>query len=158
VLRQAGFAALTGKRVGLLTNPSAVDGALMSTYDILRRAPNVHLTALFSPEHGLTATAPDGELVASSTDPVSGLPIYSLYGSTQRPTSEMLFEVDIIVCDIQDIGVRYYTFTWTASHILEAAGESGVEVMILDRPNPLGEAIAGAPLDRRFASLVGRYP
>lgn len=157
VLRRDGFAALRGKRVGLLTNPSAVDGALVSTYDILRQAREVQLIALFSPEHGLVAALGDGEAVGSSLDPHTGLPIYSLYDATQRPTREMLTDIDVIVCDIQDIGVRYYTFVWTVSYILEAAGEYGVEVMILDRPNPLGGLVAGAPLEQRFTSLVGRY-
>lgn len=158
VLRNNEFAALRGKRVGLLTNPSAVDRNLVSTYDILRFSPQVELTTLFSPEHGFTAAAVDGEIVNSAIDTRTGLPVYSLYGTTQRPTQDMLTDVDVIVCDIQDIGVRYYTFAWTISHILEAAGEYNREVVILDRPNPLSDTIAGAPLDMHFASLVGRYP
>lgn len=158
VLRDNGFSSLRGKRVGLLTNPSAVDGDLNSTYDILRNAPDVRLTALFGPEHGFAAAAPDGESVASNIDARTGLPIYSLYGPTRRPTREMFANVDILMCDIQDIGVRYYTFMWTISHAIEAAGEFGLEVLILDRPNPLGDKVAGAPLESRFASLVGRYP
>jgi uncharacterized protein YbbC (DUF1343 family) len=158
VLRANGFAQLRGKRVGLLTNPSAVDSALVSTYAILQRAENVNLVALFSPEHGLTADAADGESVTSKIDPLTGLPVYSLYGATERPTRDMLENIDVIVVDIQDIGVRYYTFTWTMSHVLEAAGEYGVEVIILDRPNPLGGFPTGAPLDMQFSSLVGRYP
>jgi uncharacterized protein YbbC (DUF1343 family) len=150
--------ALRGRRVGLLTNPSAVDSAFISTYDILRRESGVNLTALYSPEHGLAAAVADGEKVASTVDPATGLPIHSLYGETQRPTRDMLADVDIVVVDIQDIGVRYYTFTWTVSHLLEAAGEYGVEVLILDRPNPLGGHVAGAGFDSQFASLVGRYP
>jgi uncharacterized protein YbbC (DUF1343 family) len=158
VLRRDDFAALKGKRIGLLTNPSAVDRDLTSTYTLLRQAPAVWLAALFSPEHGFAAVAADGEHVASSIDPRTGLPIHSLYGPTQRPTPEMLAGLDAIVVDIQDIGVRYYTFVWTLSHVLEAAGEQGVAVIVLDRPNPLGDRVAGAPLDARFASLVGRYP
>jgi uncharacterized protein YbbC (DUF1343 family) len=158
VLRRDTFAALQGKRVGLLTNPSAVDHELNSTYAILRSAPAVRLAALFSPEHGFAALAADGEHVASSIDPRTGLPIHSLYGPTQRPTPDMLNGLDAILVDIQDIGVRYYTFVWTVSHLLEAAGEHGIEVIVLDRPNPLGAVVAGAPLDMRFASLVGRYP
>lgn len=158
VLRANDFAALRGKRVGLLTNPSAVDSDFISTYDILRRASQVNLIALFSPEHGLAAAAADGETVASSTDPATGLPVFSLYGKSERPTPDMLAAVDVIVCDIQDIGTRYYTFTWTISHVLEAAGENGVEVMILDRPNPLGNEVSGASLDMQLRSLVGRFP
>ncbi|MBI1277498.1 MAG: DUF1343 domain-containing protein [Anaerolineaceae bacterium] len=158
VLRDSNFAELHGKRVGLFTNPSAVDGKLISTYDILRREHTINLTALFSPEHGLTAAAADGEQIATITDTRTGLPIYSLYGTSERPTPEMLSHIDAIVCDIQDIGVRYYTFIWTISHILEAAGDHGVEVIVLDRPNPLGNRVEGASLDAHLASLVGRYP
>lgn len=158
VLRDSGFAALRGKRVGLLTNLNAVDGDLTSTYDVLRTASGVELTTLFSPEHGLAAALADGEAISSSIDVRTGLPIYSLYGTTEHPSAAMLANVDVIVCDSQDIGVRYYTFTWTMSHVLEAAGENGVEVVILDRPNPLGGSVSGMMLDARFTSLVGRYP
>ncbi len=158
VLRANQFAQLQGKRVGLFTNLNAVDSNLVSTYDILRHALEVNLTAIFSPEHGLAAALADGQTISSSVDARTGLPIYSLYGATEHPTAEMLANVDVIVCDSQDIGVRYYTFTWTVSHILEAAGEHGVEVIILDRPNPLGGYPFGAQLDTRFASLVGRFP
>src|SRR5690349_16163871 len=127
VLRANHFASLQGKRVGLFTNLNAVDSNLVSTYDILRNAPEVNLTAIFSPEHGLAAALADGQTINSSIDARTGLPIFSLYGETERPTAEMLSHVDVIVCDSQDIGVRYYTFTWTMSHILEAAGEHGVE-------------------------------
>ena len=116
----------------------------------------IRLTAIFAPEHGLDAAAADGVKIASSSE--GELPVYSLYGETQHPTPEMLENVDVIVCDIQDIGVRYYTYMWTISHILEAAGEKGVEVLILDRPNPLGGAVVeGSPLDAALSSLVGRY-
>ena len=97
--------------------------------------------------------------IASATDPRTGLPVYSLYGATFRPTAEMLDGLDVLVCDIQDIGVRYYTYTWTVSHILEAAGEHGVRVMILDRPNPLGGVVIDGPqLGYAQSSFVGRFP
>jgi uncharacterized protein YbbC (DUF1343 family) len=158
VLQASGFRGLKRKRVGLLTNPSAVDRHLHSAYDIFRSASQINLTALFAPEHGFTAAAADGEHIASGIDPRTGLPVHSLYGTTLHPTPEMLQGVDVIVCDIQDIGVRYYTFVWTISHLLEAAGAAGVAVMILDRPNPLGRLVEGPILDPRFASLVGRFP
>jgi uncharacterized protein YbbC (DUF1343 family) len=158
VLRDDGFKAIRGKRVGLLTNPSAVDGQLRSAYDIFRSSPHVTLAALFAPEHGFAAVAADGEHVASSIDPKTGVPVHSLYGATMRPTTEMLQGLDVIVCDIQDIGVRYYTFTWTISHMIEVAGEAGIPVIILDRPNPLGWIVDGAAFDTRFSSLVGRFP
>jgi uncharacterized protein YbbC (DUF1343 family) len=156
VLHETGFAQLRGKRIGLLTNPSAVDRQLNSTLDILRRADGVQIKALFSPEHGIAAAVAEGEHVESGRDPRTGLTLHSLYGEQMRPTREMMRDVDVIVCDIQDIGVRYYTFTWTITHVLEAAGEYGVEVIILDRPNPLGGKVDGAPLEAGLASLVGR--
>ena len=157
-LLQNGFRWLAGRRIGLLTNPSGVDRQLSSTYDIFRRATEVNLTAIFTPEHGFAAAAPDAAHIDSTIDRRTGLLVYSLYGQTYRPTAEMLAAVDVIVCDIQDIGVRYYTYAWTITHILEAAGEAGVEVMILDRPNPLGGiTIAGPPVEPGFESLVGRF-
>jgi uncharacterized protein YbbC (DUF1343 family) len=156
-LRSQQFAPLKGKRVGLMTNPSAVDAQLNSTYDIFRHAEEVNLVALFAPEHGFMGAALDGEKVRSAVDARTGLAIYSLYGETLRPTREMLAGLDVLVCDIQDIGARCYTYLWTISHILEAAGEVGVELMILDRPNPLGGQVAGAPLSPECASLVGRF-
>ncbi len=158
VLCAGGFRRLAGRRVGLFANPSAVDSSLNSAISLFQAAAArgvFTLAALFAPEHGIDAAAPDGERIASSR--VGDLPVYSLYGESQRPTAAMLDGIDLIVCDIQDIGVRYYTFTWTVTHILEAAGERGVQVLILDRPNPLGgEIVEGAPLDPALASLVGR--
>jgi len=158
LIQTSNFAVLHGKRVGLLTNLNAVDSNLVSTYDIFRNASEVNLTTVFSPEHGLSAALSDGELIHSSIDGVTGIPIYSLYGDIKHPTAEMLSNVDVVVCDSQDIGARYYTFTWTMSYILEAAGEHNIEVIILDRPNPLGGQPSGMPLEKRFTSLVGRYP
>jgi uncharacterized protein YbbC (DUF1343 family) len=158
VVRSQGFAPLAGKRVGLFTNPSAVDRALNSTLNILWHAPQVKLAALFSPEHGLTATAGDGEHVHSSLDTRTGLPVHSLYGASLHPTADMFEGLDVIVCDIQDIGSRYYTFAWTISHLLEGAGEQGIPVILLDRPNPLGNRLDGPCLEMRFSSLVGRFP
>ncbi len=158
-LREQVYAPLRGKRVGLMTNPSAVDRQLNSTYDILWQAAEVELVALFAPEHGFAGAVADGEQIHTQIDPRTQLPVYSLYGNRLRPTEDMLAQVDVLVCDIQDIGVRYYTFAWTISHILEAAGEHHIEVMILDRPNPLGgEQISGPGLDSALSSLVGRYP
>ncbi len=159
VLRDESFELLTGRRIGLLVNPSSVDSTLYNTGDILWQAPLVDLVALFSPEHGLAASAPDAAKVASFKDKRTGLPVYSLYGETYRPTADMLADIDVIVCDIQDIGVRYYTYVWTVAHILEAAGEHGVDVVVLDRPNPLGGVeIVGPPVEERFTSFVGLFP
>lgn len=152
------FAPLSGKRVGLFTNLSAVNHALIPTYELFHRAQNVQLVALFSPEHGLAGAVADGVAVGSAVDGRTGLPIHSLYGDTLAPTETMLAGIDVLVCDIQDIGVRYYTFLWTLSYILEACGEHHVPVMILDRPNPLGDTIDGGSWNPRLASLVGRFP
>ena len=159
VLVRDDFRALAGKRVGLFTNPSAVDADLRSAASLFKAAAvqgKVNLVALYAPEHGIDAAAPDGAKIASIAD--GRLPVHSLYGETQRPTPEMLAGVDVIVCDIQDIGVRYYTYMWTLSYILEAAAEQNVAVVVLDRPNPLGGVVVdGAPLNPELASLVGRY-
>lgn len=159
MLRQDGYKPLHGQRVGIFTNPSAVDHNLASAYSILCNDRRVQVTALFAPEHGFSGAANAGENISNYEDPLTGLPVYSLYGDTHRPDAKMLSNIDVIVCDIQDIGIRYYTFTWTISHILEAAGEHGVTVVILDRPNPLGgKTIYGPLLEPEFSSLVGRFP
>ncbi|MDZ4768185.1 MAG: DUF1343 domain-containing protein [Chloroflexota bacterium] len=149
---------IAGRRVGLLTNPSGVTRDLVPTLDAFRAATECTLGAIFSPEHGIAAVARDGEHVASTVDPISGAPIHSLYGATMTPTLEMLRGLDVLVCDIQDIGVRYYTYFWTLTHVLEGAGAASVPVIVLDRPNPIGDRIDGALLDPAFASLVGRFP
>lgn len=153
-----GFSAIKGQRVGLLSNPSAVTGDLVSAYEVFRRTTAFRLAALFSPEHGFAASAADGEKVSSSVDPVSGAPIYSLYGESLRPMREMLAGLDALVCDLQDIGTRYYTYAWTITHAVEAAGEAGLPVILLDRPNPLGSAVDGPLLQTGYESLVGRCP
>ncbi len=159
VLRADHYLPLHGKRLGLMTNPGATDAQFNTTYQLFTHAPEIQLVALFGPEHGFVGAAADGAEVNSSVDPRTGIPVYSLYGATFRPTAEMLKNVDVLVCDIQDIGVRYYTYLWTISYILEAAGEYGLEVMLLDRPNPLGGmVVAGPPLDPSVASFVGRHP
>lgn len=158
VLASVDFAPLKGKNIALMTNPSAIDRHFTSTYDHFRHADACRLVALLAPEHGLWATVADGVAIPSTRDPRTGVTIHSLYGDAYRPTREMLADVDVVVCDIQDIGVRYYTFVWTITHILEACGEYGVPALILDRPNPLGDTTAGAMLDMSLASLVGRAP
>lgn len=160
VLRQKGYKPLRGQQVGLLTNPSAVDANLDSTYDILCNDERINVTTLYAPEHGFMGAISEGEKIHTQQDPRTGLPIYSLYTSeSARPTEEMFQDVDVVICDIQDIGVRYYTFTWTISHLLEAAAENAVTVVLLDRPNPLGGVnVYGPALKPELSSLVGRYP
>ena len=159
VLRDRSFEGLVGKRVGLVTNPSGVDRYLNSTVDILFNAPGVELVALYGPEHGVRGDMYAGDKVADSKDPVTGLPVHSIYGATRKPTPEMLKGVDIIVYDIQDVGVRSYTFISSLGLVMEACGELGIEVMVLDRPNPLGgNKIEGNYVEPGFFSFVSQYP
>ena len=147
-----------GRRVGLITNRSGVSGAGRSTIDLLHESPGVRLVALFAPEHGIRADAPEGAAIADGRDPTTGLPVFSLYGQTTAPTPEMLAEIDIMVFDIQDIGARYYTYVSTMARAMAAAGATGVPFVVLDRPNPLGAAVQGPVLDPAYSSFVGLYP
>ena len=137
VLRDRGFEILQGKRVGLITNPTGISLDMQSSVDILFNAPGIQLVALFSPEHGVRGDIDAGKDVNGYSDPRTGLPVYSLYGKTRRPTKEMLEGIDILVYDIQDIGVRSYTFISTMGLAMEAATENGIKFVVLDRPNPL---------------------
>ncbi len=158
VLRDRGFRGLQGKRVGLVTNPSGVDRELNSTVDILFNAPGVELVALYGPEHGVRGNVYAGDKVNNAIDEATGLPIYSLYGATRKPTKEMLEGIDVMVYDIQDVGVRSYTFISTLGLVMEACGEMGIEVMVLDRPNPLGgNKIEGCYVEPGFFSFVSQY-
>ena len=158
VLRDSGFEGLKGKKVGLVTNPSGVDSQLNSTVDILFEAPEVNLVALYGPEHGVRGNAYAGDKVADSRDPKTGLPVYSLYGATRKPTPEMLDGIDVMVYDIQDVGVRSYTFISTLGLVMEACSAKGIEVMVLDRPNPLGgNKIEGCYVEQPFNSFVSQY-
>ena len=158
VLRDSGFQRLVGKRVGLVTNPSGVDSQLRSTIDILFNAPGVDLVALYGPEHGVRGDAYAGGAVTDAIDAKTGLPVYSLYGATRKPTKEMLKGIDIMVYDIQDVGARSYTFISTLGLVMEACGELGIEVMVLDRPNPLGgNKIEGCYVEQPFNSFVSQY-
>ena len=158
VLRDSGFEPLKGKRVGLVTNPSGVDSKLKSTIDILFNAPEVNLVALYGPEHGVRGDVYAGGKVSDSVDPVTGLPVYSLYGATRKPTADMLKGVDVIVYDIQDVGVRSYTYISTLGLVMEACGPLGIEVVVLDRPNPLGgNKIEGSYVEPGFFSFVSQY-
>jgi uncharacterized protein YbbC (DUF1343 family) len=144
VLAASGFAPLAGLRVGLLTNPAGRARSGQSTIDALAGAQGVTLAALFSPEHGLEADR-EGN-VESRRDPRTGLPIHSLYGSTRRPLGSMLSGLDAIVIDLQDVGVRFYTYATTMAYILEAAAKRKLEVVVLDRPNPIGPAGVRGPV------------
>ncbi len=157
VLEAQKFAPLRGRHVGLITNHTGVDAQGRSTIELLAKAPGVQLAAIFSPEHGIAGRA--DEKVASSKDPASGRPVYSLYGETLRPTEEMLKGIDALVFDIQDAGVRFYTYTTTMAYCMEEAAKHGIAFFVLDRPNPLGgEAIEGPMLDKDKTSFVGYFP
>ena len=158
VLRDRGFDELKGKRAGLVTNPSGVDRFLNSTVDILFNAPGVELVALYGPEHGVRGDVYAGGKVTDTKDEATGLPVYSLYGSTRKPTSQMLDGIDVMVYDIQDVGARSYTFISTLGLVMEACAAKGIEVMVLDRPNPMGgNKIEGCYVEQPFNSFVSQY-
>jgi uncharacterized protein YbbC (DUF1343 family) len=158
VLRDRNFDILKGKRVGLVTNPTGVDSKLKSTIDILFEAKEVNLTALYGPEHGVRGNYSAGDLVDFYIDDATKLPVYSLYGKTRKPTPEMLKDVDVIVFDIQDIGSRSYTYISTMGLVMEAAAENNKEVVILDRPNPLGgNRIEGNIVEDGYYSFVSQF-
>jgi uncharacterized protein YbbC (DUF1343 family) len=149
---------IRGKRVGLITNHTGVNRKLRHDIDLLASAPGVKLSALFSPEHGIRGAAQAGEKVLSTADAKTGVPIYSLYGETRRPTSEMLRDVDVLAYDIQDIGSRFYTYISTLGECMQAAAERKIPLIVLDRPDPLGgNTLEGPLLDPAFRSFVGAY-
>ena len=158
VLRERGFEGLEGKKVGLVTNPSGVDSKLRSTIDILHEAPGVDLVALYGPEHGVRGDAYAGDHVSDTKDPKTGVPVYSIYGKNREPSAEMLRGVDIMVYDIQDVGTRSYTFISTLGLVMRACAKQGIEVMVLDRPNPLGgKKVEGCLVEPGFHSFVSEF-
>ena len=159
VLVAENFAPLAGMRVGLITNHTGRDAQGRRTIDLLYRAPGVKLRAIFGPEHGFTGTADEGAPVASGQDPATHLPVYSLYGKTTRPTDKMLAGLDALVFDIQDAGVRFYTYVTTLGYAMEAAAKKGIAVYVLDRPNPInGFSVEGPVLDKDLTSFVAYFP
>lgn len=158
VLKEQNFKLLEGKRVGLITNPTGVDASLKSTIDILYEAPNVKLVALYGPEHGVRGNVYAGGTIGNEMDEKTGLPVYSLYGKTRKPTPEMLKGIDVLVYDIQDVGCRSYTYISTLGLAMEAAAENNIEFVVLDRPNPLGgEKIEGNITEDAFISFVSQF-
>lgn len=153
---------LGGKRVGLLVHAASVNSKFVHTIDILYPHSRVHLVKLFSPEHGLWGTIQDMVSVDSNLEPQTELPLKSLYGSTLEsltPTHDDLLGIDVLVCDLQDIGTRYYTYAATVALCLKACAKADKEVIILDRPNPLnGLDIEGPLLEKGYESFVGLYP
>lgn len=162
VLEADGFRQLSGKRIGLITNPTGVNKSLRSTIEILSsaeaRSAGVELVALFAPEHGVRGDIPAGKVVSNVRDAESGAMVYSLYGNGMKPTAEMLRGLDALVFDIADIGSRSYTFISTLGLAIEAAGASGIEFVVLDRPNPLGGLkVEGAGVSDGYSSFVSKY-
>ncbi|MFZ5593504.1 MAG: exo-beta-N-acetylmuramidase NamZ domain-containing protein [Pseudomonadota bacterium] len=157
VLAAQQFAPLVGMRVGLITNHSGVDNAGRRTIDALYQAPGVKLMAIFSPEHGLYGDV--DEKVTSSVDTATTLPVFSLYGETQRPTDQMLENLDVLVFDIQDAGARFYTYITTMAYAMEAAASKGIAFYVLDRPNPITTSMVQGPvLEPELKSFTGYFP
>lgn len=158
VLKEQNFKILEGKRIGLITNPTGVDNNMKSVIDILYEAPNVNLTALFAPEHGVRGDRHAGDYVETVTDPKTGLTVYSLHGKTRKATPDMLKDIDVLVYDIQDIGSRSFTYISTMGLAMEAAAENNIEFIVLDRPNPLGgQKVEGCLVEDGFISFVSQF-
>lgn len=148
-----------GQRIGLVTNMTGVNQRLISAVDLFFDHPEINLTALFGPEHGIRGDAKEGEGVSSSTDPATGLPVHSLYGEMRKPSRQMLESVDVMVFDLQDIGSRYYTYIYTLAYVMEACADYGKECVVLDRPNPItGVKMEGNLVAADVRSFVGLLP
>lgn len=159
VLVQGKFAALQGKRVALITNQTGVDSRGNHIIDLFFNAPGVDLVALFGPEHGIRGDVEGGFEIKDQKDPKTGVPIFSIYGDTKKPTPEMLQGIDVLIFDIQDVGARFYTYISTMSLCMEAAAENNIEFMVLDRPNPItGSIVEGPVLGKEYLSFVGIHP
>ena len=158
VLEQQQFNLLRGKRIGLLTHPAGKNRFGLSTIDVLRRDPRNNLVALFGPEHGIYGNEKADQPIDDQIDSRTGLPVFSLYGRYRKPTPAMLSKIDALVIDLQDLGVRSYTYISCMRYAIEACFENGVEVIVLDRPNPLGGwKVDGPPMDKEWMSYVGAF-
>ncbi len=158
VLLAEGLAMLRGRRVGLVTNPTGVTHDLTPNVTALLDA-GVNVVALFGPEHGFDSSVQDALAVGEERDEATGLTIHSLYGVTEKPTPEMLAGLDMLLFDVQDVGVRFYTYPWTMALCMAAAAENGLPIVVLDRPNPIrGDVCEGPVLLHGFESFVGMYP
>ncbi len=152
-------AALKGRRVALLGHPASVTADLTHSMDALAAHPDIRLTAAFGPQHGMKGDLQDNMMESDDyTDPVHGVPVFSLYGEVRRPRSQWMGTFDVILIDLQDLGCRIYTFVTTLLYVLEAAAEHGKEVWVLDRPNPAGRPVEGLTLRPGYESFVGAGP
>ncbi|MCL5282699.1 MAG: DUF1343 domain-containing protein [Planctomycetes bacterium] len=148
-----------GKRLGIIANHTSYNSEGKYIVDVFRAMEGVRVVALFSPEHGLRGLEEAGAKVENETDPVTGLPVYSLFGKISKPTPQMLADVDVLVFDIQDVGARFYTYLYTMSLAMEAATENHKRFVVLDRPDPInGVQLEGPVLEPKFATFVGLYP
>lgn len=147
---------LKGKRVGMVVNPTSIIGNAHSVDSL--RSLGINIVKVFGPEHGFRGEASAGAKVSSNTDPKTGLPVISLYGSHYKPTVEDLKGIDIMVFDIQDVGVRFYTYISTLHYIMEACAENKIKLIVLDRPNPNGFYVDGPVLEEKFKSFIGMHP
>lgn len=148
-----------GKRVGLLTNQTGANAKLVSTIRLFHQHPEIQLTALFAPEHGLKTNVKEGEKFSNMVHQETNLPVFSLYGASKKPTDEMMDEVDVVIFDIQDIGARYYTYIYSLAYMMEACRSTNKKMIVLDRPNPIGGIeVEGNLVDEDFTSFVGLYP
>ena len=158
-LEETKFDILKGKKIGLLTHPAGVNSRGISTVDVLRSSSQVDLVALFGPEHGIYGNEKAAVPVEDKIDQKTGLPVYSLYGKFRKPTPSMLSKIDCMVIDLQDVGVRCYTYISCMRYAMEACFEEEVQVVVLDRPNPLGgQKMAGPMIDEKWMSYVGAFP
>lgn len=159
VLLQEKLDLIKGKRVGIVTNQTGVDSKGNHIIDLLYNVPDVKLVALFCPEHGIRGDYEGGANIDNHVDEKTNVPIYSIYGETNKPLPEMLKNIDVLIFDIQSVGVRFYTYISTMSLCMEAAAENGIPFIVLDRPNPInGEIVEGPVLDPQYISFVGIHP
>ena len=149
---------ITGRRLGVITNPTGLTSDFRSSIEVIAGLPGSELTALFACEHGLRGQLQAGKHVDDEVDPVFGVPVYSLYGSRRKPDADMLKNVDTVIFDVQDLGVRFYTYMTTLLYVMEACAEHGKSLLVLDRPNPLGgERCEGGFLKPGYESMVGGW-
>jgi uncharacterized protein YbbC (DUF1343 family) len=158
VLYDSGYTDLFGKRIGLITNHTAVIGK-KQIVDLMFASGKVQLVAIFAPEHGFRGLKEDGAAIVERRDELTGVPVYSLYGAAMKPTPEMMHGIDILLYDIQSIGARFYTYISTMGLAMQAAAEMKIPFVVLDRPNPLGgEYVSGPVLEKEQISFTGKYP
>lgn len=160
IIEDNNFHILNGRKIGLVVNPASVNKKLEHAVDVFLRGKGFEIKALFGPQHGIYGNTQDNMIEWESfRDPLTGLPVHSLYGEHRKPTCEMLEAIDTLIVDLPDVGARYYTFVWTAKLCMEACAEKGIGMILLDRPNPIGgEILEGPSLNPHYLSFVGLSP